>query len=61
MSDFKGYISRQHTAWCGECGNWELVDEHMKTKAVLIFRKLGWRYTKEHGWTCPKCSEKKRK
>jgi hypothetical protein len=55
MGDFRGYISKQYTAWCGECGNWEQVDEELKSAALKRFVKRGWRQTKENGWTCPKC------
>lgn len=55
MGDFKGYISRQHTVWCGECGNWEQADEHLAKNAQIRFRRLGWRKTKEQGWLCPGC------
>lgn len=55
MSDFKGYISRQHTAWCGACGNWEQVDEQLRAAAEKRFRKMGWKCTKKDGWLCPAC------
>jgi hypothetical protein len=60
MGDFKGYISRQYTAWCGVCGNWEQVDELKVAHAMKRFRKMGWSCTKENGWTCPKCVKGKK-
>jgi hypothetical protein len=55
MGDFRGYISRQYTAWCGGCGNWEQVDEELKSAALKRLVKRGWRQTKENGWVCPRC------
>ena len=53
-ASFTGYISRQHTVWCGVCGNWVQVDEQLKKDAIQRFRKLGWSYQgKERGWVCP--------
>jgi len=61
MGSFRGYISRQHTAWCGVCGNWTQVDEHLKSDAEKRFRKDGWKYTEKSGWTCPRCLEERKK
>jgi len=59
MGEFRGYISREHTVWCGVCGNWEQTADGIKKEAERYFRKNGWRYTEENGWTCPKCLGKK--
>ena len=55
MCDFRGYINRQHTIWCGICSNWEQVSEHRKSSAIKAFRGLGWKYTKACGYVCPDC------
>jgi len=52
---FKGYISRQHTVWCGVCGCWWQVDEHLKRDAVKRCRRQGWKQTRENGWVCHHC------
>jgi len=54
---FRGYISRQHTVWCGECGNWEQVDAHLKADAEKLVRRLGWKYIEKSGWSCPECQK----
>jgi hypothetical protein len=59
MSELRGYISRQYTVWCGECGHWKKVDSALKKRAEYISRKAGWKNTSANGWTCPKCLEKK--
>lgn len=52
---FKGYISRQHTVWCGVCSCWEQVDENRKQDAIKRFRRNGWKQTRQHGWLCHHC------
>jgi hypothetical protein len=52
---FRGYISTQRTCWCGQCGKWVQVDIGNYYKAVAEFRRLGWRWTKKHGWLCLPC------
>jgi hypothetical protein len=57
VNDYKGYISTEHTLWCGNCAHW--VSESSDTKAVMAFygRKRGWKKTKEMGWVCPSCAK----
>jgi hypothetical protein len=56
----RGHITREHTMWCGVCGNWEQVAEPTKGIAAKWFRRAGWKNTKENGWTCPTCLQQKR-
>lgn len=58
MGDNKGYISREHTMWCGLCCHWDQVAEHYMRSAIKYFRDMGWKKTKENGWVCPKCQRK---
>lgn len=55
---FKGYISRQHTVWCGgpDCGDWHQEDVHTIADFTRRIRKRGWAHTKKDGWRCPKHS-----
>lgn len=53
----KGRISREHTMWCGRCGNWEQVAVELKSEAIKVFCRSGWKKTKEHGWVCGDCGE----
>jgi hypothetical protein len=50
-----GYISRQHTIWCGTCVLWVQRDLATKTAMVRWAKKVGWRWSKHHGWLCPSC------
>ncbi len=53
---FCGYISQQHTIWCG-CGRWEQLDEKREA-AIRCWRTGGWKLTKALGWVCPRCTKK---
>lgn len=59
MNDYKGYISREHTIWCGGCSHWH-TDAHEPTRAAMarVMRKRGWKNTKANGWLCPSCKDK---
>lgn len=53
-----GYISRQHTVFCGVCGNWDREESELKSKCIKVWKKLGWKLTKDRGWLCPNCYSK---
>lgn len=61
MSEYKGYISRQYTVWCGVCGQWDQRDNARdKAHMAKLARRSGWSFSKEHGWRCPNCVQAKR-
>ncbi|GEN36118.1 hypothetical protein ADA01nite_35780 [Aneurinibacillus danicus] len=53
VSDFKGYIGKYYTIWCGKCIKWE--DVPVNSYPEKQARKMGWKNTKEYGWLCPDC------
>jgi hypothetical protein len=57
IDGFRGYISIEHTVWCGVCGNW---DQRSGKKRRLIKQWLaaGWKRERARGWVCPKCQKK---
>lgn len=44
LSDFKGYIAKYYTVWCGKCIRWDdvLADRSPEKEA----RKMGWKHLK---------------
>lgn len=57
-----GYISREHTIWCGACSRWHRnTFEPNKAAMALAMRRLGWIHTKECGWVCPLCAKTRQK
>lgn len=55
----KGRITREFTAWCGICGEWEQTSESNNIKgAAKVFARYGWKSTRKTGWICPKCQER---
>lgn len=61
MSDRTGFISTEHTVWCGNCMKWEQVSTSRQQFAEKQFRQNGWRKTKKRGWVCKECYQKMRK
>ncbi len=53
MSEFKGYINKYCTVWCGRCIRWDdvPVNRNPSKQAKLD----GWKTSKEFGWLCPEC------
>lgn len=59
MAMDKGRITRQHTVWCGGCGNWEAASTRTASQMADIARtELKWRETREYGWVCRECAVK---
>jgi len=53
-----GYISREHTFWCGTCGNWEQFAERHVQVAIVRATARGWMYHPTAGWLCKKHAPK---
>ncbi len=61
MNEYRGYISREYTAWCGvldeegiHCPNWEQTGTCFnKSQAIRKFKRRGWKNTRKYGWVCP--------
>lgn len=53
----KGTLEVGYTVWCGECGNWEQTTG-LKPRCMKVFRKRGWKLTKDRGWLCKTCHNK---
>lgn len=53
----KGYMSTEFTVWCGVCVEWETIPQGTRTRAGKEAKRVGWTYTRKHGWCCPKCSK----
>lgn len=52
---FRGYVSREHTVWCGICGNWaQLAEPKLPAFRKAVIR-MGWKSLRKRGWVCPKC------
>jgi hypothetical protein len=48
-----GYISTQHTVWCGTCDVWEQRDEPgTKKDFIEAILMRGWKRRKEAKWQC---------
>lgn len=50
-----GKITREHTVWCGVCGNWHQIADERKRVCIRQFRKMGWKNTRDRGWVCNRC------
>ncbi|ASS66239.1 hypothetical protein [Paenibacillus sp. RUD330] len=55
QTEYKGWISRDFTVWCGGCTEWQQVSTRRETDAAKEFRVHGWKLTKHRGWLCPNC------
>lgn len=55
MNDYKGYISREHTIWCGGCPHWTTEAVDTRAELAKLSRKRGWKKTKQYGWLCHTC------
>ena len=60
FNDYPGYISTEHTVWCGGCTEWRSESSRTKTIMAKMMRREGWICTKNHGWLCPECKKKPR-
>jgi len=60
--DGPGYISREHTVWCGNehCGKWDQLAEPKLKDMKAAIREAGWVFTRIDGWLCPNCAKKRR-
>lgn len=52
---FRGYISTEHTVWCGRCDVWDQLAEHTLKGTIQEVQKAGWRRSRKYGWLCPDC------
>jgi hypothetical protein len=51
-----GYISVQHTVWCGTCERWLQLDEGTKKEMILAIKMRGWKRVSNGAvWQCPWC------
>lgn len=56
-----GNITTQKTIWCGEetCSVWDQLS--YQKGLAQVWRRLGWRRTRDRGWICPDCAKKREK
>ena len=60
-TDEKGSITREFTAWCGRCQEWDQIPAPNMSDAVRSFKRDGWENSRKDGWMCPRCvAEEKR-
>lgn len=52
-----GFISQQHTIWCGICPEWDQLSG-AKKDCLRAWLMAGWERNKTAGYICPKCKEK---
>ena len=52
---YKGYVSTEHTIWCGTCSRMEQVSEPTLRLTHEWAKSVGWKRSKAYGWQCPKC------
>ena len=57
-----GRITVTLTVWCGRhdeegwCPQWEYLQSTKMRNAHQEAKRLGWTFTREHGWVCPRCN-----
>lgn len=49
-------ITTEKTIWCGMCAHWD--QRPYERGLVKIWKREGWRLTRQHGWLCPSCAKK---
>ena len=58
LNDYIGFISTEHTVWCGGCRLWISKSSNTKADMKRIITKNGWYFSKKYGWLCEKCKNK---
>lgn len=56
---FRGRITTGYWVSCGKCQDQRPVVGPRYLTPREQAQLDGWRYTKSHGWVCPKCQEEK--
>jgi hypothetical protein len=56
----KGYISKDYYACCGLCKEFEMGIGSTQHEALVTIRRLGWLQTRDNGWVCPYCQDKRK-
>lgn len=54
-NDYKGYVSKEHTIWCGTCALWVQMPIPTLSRMYKWAKRQGWKRSKAYGWQCPKC------
>lgn len=55
MNNYKGFISKEYTIWCGNCAEWWQKSIETKKLMIKIVKKAGWKFKNKLGWICPNC------
>jgi len=53
-----GYISTEHTVWCGDCVTWLQMSQPKMAGMIRAIKESGWKKIKG-SWTCPDCVKKR--
>lgn len=53
----RGRLFVEWWASCGKC--WDAVPLATRDKPEEEARKMGWRFTRKHGWECPRCARER--
>lgn len=52
-----GFISKEYTVMCANCGEWQSYSAENKRETSQLARKDNWKFVEADGWICPDCYE----